>query len=1257
MSFSPHIAAYIGRPLHAAGLELMELLNACRDGLWLGAVKMADGAQYDSPGAQRMDGGRPEPPASSDSCMSFGSDLHVELWFQNSKWLDMEFVHSYVHLCMLVTAACKLPHAVLSLGSYFNDITDDHFAETLSPLLVTASQRALADSSRWMVLREQALRDKSIAQEALDNARALWQAKGPPSSLVAEGPDPDLPTTQTQNPVPSAEPSVRSEDVASNSARAPKGKDGAKQLTAIVAAYQKAMEVLQYRGEKPMLAQAQNELGDIYGFFGEWPQALTAWNDSVDTLTATFRTMKNCRALMRAEPGQVLEQYGLWGCLLAGTVFSKIAKYGYPNNLSLRLDACLTAATFFSGVFGCSFSHPQRALDFGEYVPTITWENANIWESPFRANLSDLLDLLHFISDYLLLNDRLLESLPVLALYEYMALHAARDIVYTVSARTLRVRALSRVGNLAGATRIIVDLLQGRRLPGKGNDEKLVLLDPSLLVPQSEVLPYNNMELPKHPANVTVAEYIGTAELPDLLAKMYGAQLVAEINVGRAIFLRVLGEVPSCWSLTDPLTGSSEHKEGAIPDAGKGESVGDQEVKALEMAEALLKGVVKMLLPPPPEKAEDGSEPEGPLPMRDQASAELLTFTYLQLAMVAQQRWSSRDALAQSSNALELLQNNEELMATVRMECPAKGGRLGNGLGGLLWCMANVRQTDVYLDMGHLELAKKRSTHVAVQMGAVSETWLQQRILLCEALCLAREGFTTLAIEKFGANLQNGRLCAGWPGSSASEYVALGLADLAAVKRRCGCLDEAESLLFEAEKLLRAVVEAHGQLEMQRYPELRSIYTGGVEALVKVLAQQGELQLLHERYEKAAGLLTDAIGLTHYTRTLPQLHAQISLLLARALRLKALPPPESHFAPIMEEEMAVEAATVEAHLERCITWGMLDGGHDLGTIRSALLESALLQVDHLKVLPKPPAAAVEVTEGADTAVDGETKPADVQREALIGKCLFFLQSVAKTSEMKVKLMETTQNLSGAITSTDSLPKWVKQYVAETEEYQESLRGVSPGGPTPTGRLLVEYYVKLVQTQFQQLMHADCTQARVAVLHRVMKSICSVYAAECCWSALPLFTEPAPALAAEYTAQLVYVIVPPAAADGEPTEPPLCGAVHVALPRVRYADSCVKAVLTTTEEQKTPIEEAQMEQLADIFRAVFDPTKEMPALNIDASVVDRDPTTEDAAPATPLGWDAAFLTKLEALLHIDSGLDIVDSRLSNLMRLWICQLEK
>jgi hypothetical protein len=130
-------------------------------------------------------------------------------------------------------------------------------------------------------------------------------------------------------------------------------------MSQMVVMYQKAQEVLMYRGEKDLLSQAKNELGDIFAEHDDWDQAAIAWNDCVDGITGVYKSVRTCQQFALTPAPETLTTFGLKKCLMAGVVFAKLSKYVYTSDLTTRLNATLASANMFSAVFACSISHPQ----------------------------------------------------------------------------------------------------------------------------------------------------------------------------------------------------------------------------------------------------------------------------------------------------------------------------------------------------------------------------------------------------------------------------------------------------------------------------------------------------------------------------------------------------------------------------------------------------------------------------------------------------------------------------------------------------------------------------------------------------------------------------------------------------------------------------------------------------------------------------------------------------------------------------------
>lgn len=91
---------------------------------------------------------------------------------------------------------------------------------------------------------------------------------------------------------------------------------------------------------------------------------------------------------------------------------------------------------------------------------------------PFAAPLPDLLAGCDAVASCLLDAGLALQALPVLALYEHLALHAARDVGETLHCRQLRVAACCQLGLLAEASRILLPLMAGRSLPDPSSAQR-----------------------------------------------------------------------------------------------------------------------------------------------------------------------------------------------------------------------------------------------------------------------------------------------------------------------------------------------------------------------------------------------------------------------------------------------------------------------------------------------------------------------------------------------------------------------------------------------------------------------------------------------------------------------------------------------------------------------------------------------------------------------------------------------------------------
>jgi hypothetical protein len=191
--------------------------------------------------------------------------------------------------------------------------------------------------------------------------------------------------------------------------------------------------------------------------FGQWLALLTKTDSKSDTKTDT-------KVDTELPVGHLLRTYGVWGCLLAGCLLAKTAKYTVTD-LNTSLEYVLMAARLLSSVFECDTVHPVRLCDFAVYTPTQVWGGVDLLGERYRCNSRAMLDALEFEGMELVAAGYALEALPLLALYEHLARYAVKSTNHTVHARVMRSQALIQLGLLAEAYHHLRSLQLGYGLP------------------------------------------------------------------------------------------------------------------------------------------------------------------------------------------------------------------------------------------------------------------------------------------------------------------------------------------------------------------------------------------------------------------------------------------------------------------------------------------------------------------------------------------------------------------------------------------------------------------------------------------------------------------------------------------------------------------------------------------------------------------------------------------------------------------------
>ena len=56
----------------------------------------------------------------------------------------------------------------------------------------------------------------------------------------------------------------------------------------------------------------------------------------------------------------------------------------YYDNLGIRLEAARMSASLTSALFCNSITHPQRNVDFANYIPVQLWDGVDVFADPYR---------------------------------------------------------------------------------------------------------------------------------------------------------------------------------------------------------------------------------------------------------------------------------------------------------------------------------------------------------------------------------------------------------------------------------------------------------------------------------------------------------------------------------------------------------------------------------------------------------------------------------------------------------------------------------------------------------------------------------------------------------------------------------------------------------------------------------------------------------------------------------------------------------
>ncbi|XP_073476369.1 cilia- and flagella-associated protein 54 isoform X3 [Aquarana catesbeiana] len=259
------------------------------------------------------------------------------------------------------------------------------------------------------------------------------------------------------------------------------------QLSIVITSYDKTIEILHSDRQQSLKAQALHELGNLYLYAGNKRAAFKCWCQALDE-TLNMSDALNSWQELDGSPDSIsskrskdyskrfLSQAGIWGCLLAAVIASKMSRYILTSNVRKRTECCLFSALLFKSLFYVSLPHPDEDLDYALYeigegceitelIPGI-----DLFSDRHRADVNTVVSSLGFLISELYSFAQNIMVLPLLTLYQYFASTVCRDPVKCVEGRLLKIKALTDLHLFAEAFHELLLLSNGERIPKRPHE-------------------------------------------------------------------------------------------------------------------------------------------------------------------------------------------------------------------------------------------------------------------------------------------------------------------------------------------------------------------------------------------------------------------------------------------------------------------------------------------------------------------------------------------------------------------------------------------------------------------------------------------------------------------------------------------------------------------------------------------------------------------------------------------------------------------
>ncbi|KAK7149598.1 hypothetical protein R3I94_009044 [Phoxinus phoxinus] len=240
------------------------------------------------------------------------------------------------------------------------------------------------------------------------------------------------------------------------------------QLQTVFSSYNNAIKYLQANKYNSLQVQALHDLGNLHFFNGNRKSAHFFWSKALDCALQDSGVLESWDgdSWSCSSSQETLRHAGIWGCLQGALLSAKIAQHILTSNINQRTKCCLLSAKLFKCLLMASMPHPMTDLSYSTYsVDMELIPGIDLFSEPDRGNLGTTIASLSFLCHWLYTSGHLLKSLPVLALYLYIARTVCLDPHLTVRCRILKIKVLTELGAFTQAVKELSNLTFGVDMP------------------------------------------------------------------------------------------------------------------------------------------------------------------------------------------------------------------------------------------------------------------------------------------------------------------------------------------------------------------------------------------------------------------------------------------------------------------------------------------------------------------------------------------------------------------------------------------------------------------------------------------------------------------------------------------------------------------------------------------------------------------------------------------------------------------------